>query len=228
MQFKFKDGNICVTCALCNDSVQFFISQRNSVEAEIQVGILDTTFLTRHPSHYPQSLTSVPFIPTGAKTFPWSVNPLSSVNHHQSSVNCFNTAATSISTGATSMLPTGMGTPLSGSASPAGSAAATCPYVPPTTPYSMYHHRPSASDPNVMSRLGDSCNVMSSSIASLRLKAKQHSNFSYTSITPPVTSSSGGTNRAACQYANNNLGSINNLSSSNSNSNNEESESARE
>uniref|UniRef100_A0A8D9FE02 Pituitary homeobox homolog Ptx1 n=2 Tax=Cacopsylla melanoneura TaxID=428564 RepID=A0A8D9FE02_9HEMI len=163
--------------------------------------------------------------PLGAKTFPWSVNPLSSVNHHQSSVNCFNTAATSISTGATSMLPTGMTTPLSGSASPAGSAAGTCPYVPPTTPYSMYHHRPSVSDPNVMSRLGD-CNVMSSSIASLRLKAKQHSNFSYTSITPPVSSSSGVNNRAACQYANNNLGNLNNLNSSNSNS--EETESARE
>lgn len=56
----------------------------------------------------------------GAKTFPWSVNPLSSVNHHQGSVNCFNTAATSISSGASSMLPTGMTAPLSGGGSPAG------------------------------------------------------------------------------------------------------------
>ncbi|KAI5702563.1 hypothetical protein M8J75_001548 [Diaphorina citri] len=135
--------------------------------------------------------------PLGAKTFPWSVNPLSSVNHHQSSVNCFNTAATSISSGATSMLPTGMTAPLTGSASPAGSvAAATCPYVPPTTPYSMYTHRPASSDPS-LSRVAE-CNVMSSSIASLRLKAKQHSNFNYTSITPPVSSAN---NRAACQYS---------------------------
>lgn len=66
----------------------------------------------------------------------------------------------------------------------------------------MYHHRPSA-DP--------SCS-MSSSIASLRLKAKQHSNFSYTSITPPAVTSSGN-GRAACQYANSNLSLSSNLSS---------------
>lgn len=86
--------------------------------------------------------------PLGSKTFPWSVNPLGSVNHHhhQAPVNCFN-AATS-ATG--SMLPTPA--PQNGP-----------PYCPPTTPYSVYHHRPA-----------EPCNVMSSSIASLRLKAKQH------------------------------------------------------
>lgn len=86
--------------------------------------------------------------PLGSKTFPWSVNPLGSVNHHhhQAPVNCFN-AATSA---AGSMLP-----------SPAPQNGP--PYCPPTTPYSVYHHRPT-----------EPCNVMSSSIASLRLKAKQH------------------------------------------------------
>lgn len=86
--------------------------------------------------------------PLGSKTFPWSVNPLGSVNHHhhQAPVNCFN-AATSA---AGSMLPTPA--PQNGP-----------PYCPPTTPYSVYHHRPA-----------EPCNVMSSSIASLRLKAKQH------------------------------------------------------
>ncbi|XP_041697036.1 pituitary homeobox 2 isoform X2 [Coregonus clupeaformis] len=52
----------------------------------------------------------------------------------------------------------------------------TCPYAPPTPPY-VYR---------------DTCN---SSLASLRLKAKQHSSFGYTSVQNPAS------NLSACQYA---------------------------
>lgn len=117
--------------------------------------------------------------PLGSKTFPWSVNPLGSVNHHhhQAPVNCFN-AATSA---AGSMLPTPA--PQNGP-----------PYCPPTTPYSVYHHRPA-----------EPCNVMSSSIASLRLKAKQHaSGFggyqpagSPGSLQPQTNGGGGGGNRSS-------------------------------
>lgn len=143
-------------------------------------------------SSYNNWATKVPS-PLGTKTFPWSVNPLTSVNHHQSPVNCFNAAATSMSSGAGSMLPGAMTTPLSATSAPTGSAA--CPYAPPTTPYSMYHHR-----------TAEPCNVMTSSIASLRLKAKQHSSgFSYSPVTPVTSSTSGrsSTNSglSACQYA---------------------------
>ncbi|XP_046668654.1 pituitary homeobox homolog Ptx1-like isoform X2 [Homalodisca vitripennis] len=143
-------------------------------------------------SSYNNWATKVPS-PLGTKTFPWSVNPLSTVNHHQSSVNCFNAAATSVaasmSTGAGSMLP---GAPLAPSSAPAGAA---CPYAPPTAPYSMYHHR-----------TAEPCNVMTSSIASLRLKAKQHSSgFSYSPTTPTTSSAPGGRagsgGLSACQYA---------------------------
>uniref|UniRef100_A0A2S2PLF4 Pituitary homeobox Ptx1 n=1 Tax=Schizaphis graminum TaxID=13262 RepID=A0A2S2PLF4_SCHGA len=106
----------------------------------------DSLYSTAYTS-YNNWATKVPS-PLGSKTFPWSVNPLGTVNHHhhQAPVNCFN-AATSA---AGSMLPTPA--PQNGP-----------PYCPPTTPYSVYHHRPA-----------EPCNVMSSSIASLRLKAKQH------------------------------------------------------
>ncbi|XP_072438900.1 pituitary homeobox 2 isoform X2 [Chiloscyllium punctatum] len=54
--------------------------------------------------------------------------------------------------------------------------SATCPYAPPTPPY-VYR---------------DTCN---SSLASLRLKAKQHSSFGYASVQNPAS------NLSACQYA---------------------------
>lgn len=60
--------------------------------------------------------------------------------------------------------------------SAAAVGGATCPYAPPAGPY-MYR---------------DTCN---SSLASLRLKAKQHNTFSY----PPVQSPA--TNLSPCQYA---------------------------
>nr|XP_018916061.1 PREDICTED: pituitary homeobox homolog Ptx1-like isoform X5 [Bemisia tabaci] len=153
-------------------------------------------------SSYNNWATKVPS-PLGTKTFPWSVNPLSTVNHHQTTVNCFNSGASSVSS-MSSMSSNGMtGLPLSGGTGTANAGGA-CPYAPPTTPY-MYHHRPA-----------ESCNVMSSSIASLRLKAKQHSSgFNYSpALTPSISttaensstssrnssaSSSGGL--SACQYA---------------------------
>ncbi|XP_029439501.1 pituitary homeobox 1 isoform X2 [Rhinatrema bivittatum] len=56
------------------------------------------------------------------------------------------------------------------------SAAAACPYGPPGSPYSVYR---------------DTCN---SSLASLRLKSKQHSTFGYGSLPSPASSLN------ACQY----------------------------
>lgn len=134
---------------------------------------------------------------TGTKSFPWPVNPLGSVvssNHHQNSINCFNTASSSVAASmSTTMLPGTMGSSLSGSGS--GSVGAPCPYTTPTNPY-MYHHRTTA-EPGT---------AMSSSIATLRLKAKQHSSgFSSpystqsSSISPVSRSNSGGL--SACQYA---------------------------
>lgn len=133
----------------------------------------------------------------GTKTFPWPVNPLSSVvstNHHQNSINCFNSSSSSVAASmSSSMLPT-MGSSLSGTSGSSG-VGGPCPYSTPTNPYSMYHHRTTA-EPG----------AMSSSIATLRLKAKQHSSgFSSpystqsSSLSPVSRSNSGGL--AACQYA---------------------------
>lgn len=94
----------------------------------------------------------------------------------------------------TTMLPGTMGSSLSGSGS-SGGVGGPCPYTTPTNPY-MYHHRTTA-EPGT---------AMSSSIATLRLKAKQHSSgFSSpystqsSSISPVSRSNSGGL--SACQYA---------------------------
>lgn len=95
-----------------------------------------------------------------------------------------------------SMLPT-MGSGLTGTSGSSG-VGAPCPYTTPTNPYSMYHHRSTAGT--------ESGTAMSSSIATLRLKAKQHSSgFSSpystqsSSLSPISRSNSGGL--AACQYA---------------------------
>lgn len=134
--------------------------------------------------------TKVPS-PLGTKPF-WPVVPS---NHHQSPVNCFNaatSAVTSMTGAATSMLPGGMGTGLT--STPTSVAAQQCPYSTPTNPYTMYHHRAGA----------EPCTAMSSSIASLRLKAKQHTGFVGYSSVSPVRSSSAGL--SACQYAGSGIG----------------------
>jgi OAR motif len=118
-----------------------------------------------------------------------------STNHHQNSINCFNSSSSSVAASmSSSMLPT-MGTSLAGAGTTTG-VGGPCPYTNPTNPYTMYHHR-TTTEPGT---------AMSSSIATLRLKAKQHSSgFSSpystqsSSISPVSRSNSGGL--AACQYA---------------------------
>lgn len=152
----------------------------------------DTDTLYSSYSPYNNWATKVPS-PLGTKTFPWPVNPLGSVvttNHHQNSVNCFNATGSAVSS--SSMLPGSMGTSLTGATPVGGVGAPPCPYTTPTNPYTMYHHRSTA----------EPCTAMSSSIATLRLKAKQHtSGFSspYAAQSPVSRSSSAGL--SACQYA---------------------------
>jgi paired-like homeodomain transcription factor 2 len=155
----------------------------------------DTDTLYSSYSHY-NNWAKVPS-PLGTKTFPWPVNPLGSVvstNHHQNSINCFNSSssvAASMNTAA--MLPSGMGTSLGGGTP--GGGGAQCPYTTQNNPYTMYHHRASVEPCN---------NTMSSSIATLRLKAKQHtSGFAspYSAPSPVSRSNSASLSLSACQYA---------------------------
>ncbi|XP_053979686.1 pituitary homeobox x isoform X1 [Hylaeus volcanicus] len=172
--------------------------------------------------------------PLGSKSFPW-VNPLGSVvptashHHHHTQVNpvnCFNAAATSVAgshmggmsvsvgQAATSMLP-GMGSGLGVAGSPVAASGAACPYATPAAPHHPYgppvytpHHRTAAAP-----------EMTSSSIASLRLKARQHSSgysglsgSSFSIESTPVSASGspvssrassvgGGGGLSACQYA---------------------------
>uniref|UniRef100_A0A8C5HKX4 Homeobox protein n=1 Tax=Gouania willdenowi TaxID=441366 RepID=A0A8C5HKX4_GOUWI len=104
------------------------------------------------------------------KSFPFfnsmNVNPLSSQTMFS--------PPSSISSMTSSMVPsavTGVNPSLN-----SGVPTPACPYAPPTPPY-VYR---------------DTCN---SSLASLRLKAKQHSSFGYAGMQNPAT------NLSACQYA---------------------------
>ncbi|XP_051161216.1 pituitary homeobox homolog Ptx1 isoform X1 [Leptopilina boulardi] len=165
--------------------------------------------------------------PLNTKSFPWPVNTLSSVvppashhHHHQvNPVNCFNTATSlagghvsgmsmSVGQAATSIIP-GMGSSLGVASSPVAATGATCPYGPPTAshPYGppVYnsHHRTTApTEP------------YTTSIATLRRKAKEHSsgycnNFitgvsnttNTGSISPVSSRTSSGGGLSACQYA---------------------------
>lgn len=95
------------------------------------------------------------------------------------SVNCFNTATSMGGVGGSGMAG------VAGSAG-VGGGVPPCPYTAPPNPYSMYRAEP--------------CPAMSSSIASLRLKAKQHSySGAYGSVSP--VSRAGSAPLAACQYA---------------------------
>lgn len=136
--------------------------------------------------------------PLGAKTFPWTVNPLGTsivpTNHHQNSINCFNSSASSVAAGmgTGTMLTGSMGTSLGGTTGGTGVSPTPCPYTTPTNPYSMYHHRATA----------EPCTAMTSSIATLRLKAKQHtSGFSSPYSAPSPVSRSNSAGLSACQYA---------------------------
>ncbi|KAK3091514.1 hypothetical protein FSP39_020384 [Pinctada imbricata] len=117
--------------------------------------------------------TKVPS-PLGTKTFPWGLN---SVNPHLSSVvstqpMCFSSPSSSISNSMVGNVPN-VPTNMSNTGTP-------CPYAPPAPPYIYSPNR-------------DQC---TSSIASLRLKAKHHSTtFGYPPVNPRQPTLS------ACQYA---------------------------
>lgn len=164
---------------------------KNGFGTQFMQPFADTDALYSSYSPYNNWATKVPS-PLGTKTFPWPVNPLGSVvapNHHQNSVNCFNTSTSSVTV---NMNSSGMlaGTP-SGNAPP-------CPYTTATNPYSM-----AATNPYTMiHRTAEPCTAMSSSIATLRLKAKQHSSgFSSPYSAPSPVSRSNSAGLSACQYA---------------------------
>lgn len=165
---------------------------KNGFGTQFMQPFADTDALYSSYSPYNNWATKVPS-PLGTKTFPWPVNPLGSVvapNHHQNTVNCFNTSTSSVTVNMNSsgMLGTGMGTSLA--ATPSGGAP-PCPYTGVANPYSMYHHR-----------TAEPCPAMSSSIATLRLKAKQHSSgFSSPYSAPSPVSRSNSAGLSACQYA---------------------------
>ncbi|XP_041447519.1 pituitary homeobox homolog Ptx1 isoform X1 [Drosophila obscura] len=145
----------------------------------------DDSLYTSYPYN---NWTKVPS-PLGTKPFPWPVNPLGSMvtgNHHQNSVNCFNTGASGVAVSMNnSMLPGSMGSTLTNS-----NVGAPCPYTTPANPY-MYR---SAAEPCMSSS-------MSSSIATLRLKAKQHATgFGSPYSAPSPVSRSNSAGLSACQY----------------------------
>ncbi|XP_016840259.1 pituitary homeobox x isoform X2 [Nasonia vitripennis] len=146
--------------------------------------------------------------PLTPKNFTWPVNPLSSVvqtsghhHHHPQVSSCFNSASSlsgshvggmpvSVGQAATSMIP-GMSSGLGVAGSPVAASGAACPYTAPAAPHHPYgppvysHHRTAVGP--------ETSNVMSTSIASLRLKAKQHSS-SYSSFSSSVAAVSAGGN----------------------------------
>ena len=143
----------------------------------------DTPLYPGYSTTYPTWDTKIPS-PLGAKSFPWglnsSVNPLPPVVTSQPM--CF-TASSGASSMTSSMVPN-MNMPYSMANMSAAAAGmtpggATCPYGSMNSPY-FYPSR-------------DTC---SSSIASLRLKAKHHTGLGY----PPVTNRQP-PSLAACQYA---------------------------
>ncbi|KAK8376565.1 hypothetical protein O3P69_009882 [Scylla paramamosain] len=113
--------------------------------------------------------------PLSTKSFAWGFNGVNMMSQQPSAmspINCFQTPTQGMSS-STNLMPTTMSSSL-------GSSAAPCPYPAPTPPY-VYR---------------DQTSTMSSSIASLRLKAKSHSPaFSYGPVSPRQNSLS------ACQYS---------------------------
>lgn len=163
----------------------------------------DTDSIYTSYSPYNNWTTKVPSPLGGAKTFPWPVNPLGSVvttNHHQNTVNCFNTSSSSVtvSMNTSGMLPGSMGsTGLSSMGPGPGVSSQACPYTTPANPYTMYHHRAAA-----VAAADVPSTAMTSSIATLRLKAKQHSSgFASPYSAPSPVSRSNSAGLSACQYA---------------------------
>ncbi|KAL9893388.1 pituitary homeobox homolog Ptx1 isoform X2 [Glossina fuscipes] len=173
--------------------------ERNAMNAAVAAADFKSGFGTQfmqpfaddslYSSYTYNNWTKVPS-PLGTKPFPWPVNPLGSMvttNHHQNSVNCFNTGASGVAVSMNnSMLPGTMGSTLTNS----NVGAAPCPYTAPANPY-MYR---AAAEPCMTSS-------MSSSIATLRLKAKQHTTgFASPYSAPSPVSRSNSAGLSACQY----------------------------
>ncbi|XP_039615728.1 pituitary homeobox 2 isoform X1 [Polypterus senegalus] len=121
------------------------------------------------------------------KSFPFfnsmNVNPLSSQTMFSppNSISSMSMSSTMVPSAVTGVPGSSLNSlnnlnNLSNSSLNTGVPTPACPYAPPTPPY-VYR---------------DTCN---SSLASLRLKAKQHSSFGYASVQTPAT------NLSACQYA---------------------------
>lgn len=137
-----------------------------------------------------KGLTSAASLST--KSFPFfnsmNVNPLSSQSMFSApnSISSMSMSSSMVPSAVTGVPASSLNSlnNLNNLSSPAAAAAAlnsavptsACPYAPPTPPY-VYR---------------DTCN---SSLASLRLKAKQHSSFGYASVQNPAS------NLSACQYA---------------------------
>lgn len=119
--------------------------------------------------------------PLSTKSFTWGFNGVNMMSQQpatMSPINCFQSptqgmSGTASAAAAAGIMPTTMSSTL-------GSSATPCPYPTPTPPY-VYR---------------DQTSSMSSSIASLRLKAKSHSPaFTYGPVSPRQNSLS------ACQYS---------------------------
>lgn len=131
----------------------------------------DDTLYSGYPT-YNNWAAKVPS-PLGAKSFPWSVNVNPLVTPTQG-MGCFNTPSPQGIT-SSSIVPS-----VSNSLS---NATPPCPYATPTPPY-VYREQ---------------CSTMTSSIATLRLKAKQHTAAgfgSYAPMSPRQTPT-----LSPCQYA---------------------------
>lgn len=133
-------------------------------------------------SSSPLSAKSFPFF-NSMNVSPLSSQPMFSPPSSLPSMNMASTMVPSAVTGVTGVPAAGLNNlgnlnNLNGptALNPVAVTAATCPYATSPAPY-MYR---------------DTCN---SSLASLRLKAKQHTNFTYPTVQNP------GSNLSPCQYA---------------------------
>ncbi|XP_029818805.1 pituitary homeobox 1 [Manacus vitellinus] len=126
-----------------------------------------------------KSLTPAP-LSTKSFTFFNSMSPLSSQSMFSapSSIPSMNMPSSMGHSAVPGMANSGLNNinNISGSSLNSAMSSPACPYGPPGSPYSVYR---------------DTCN---SSLASLRLKSKQHSSFGYSSLQSP------GSSLNACQY----------------------------
>lgn len=126
-----------------------------------------------------KSLTPAP-LSTKSFTFFNSMSPLSSQSMFSapSSISSMNMPSSMGHSAVPGMANSGLNNinNISGSSLNSAMSSPACPYGPPGSPYSVYR---------------DTCN---SSLASLRLKSKQHSSFGYSSLQSP------GSSLNACQY----------------------------